>query len=131
MYNLYTTSYSTLILPHSLSTPFSHRFLLVHHVHVHVHTSFFSSSGQLALLVMAVLFCWQIQHKSLIGFITIMCGRSCRHSKVKVEYATGRINATVVACWYSSFMLCYSSGEEHQSSCSRELGQEGPLHVPL
>ena len=38
----------------------------------------FFSSGQFAERMMAVLFCWHTQHRSLIGFITITLGSSCR-----------------------------------------------------
>ena len=42
----------------------------VHSTTYYLYTSVLSSSGLLALLVMAVLFFWHIQHKSLMGFIT-------------------------------------------------------------
>ena len=42
------------------------------HVQVHVLIVVFSPSGRLAERMMAVLFCWHTQHKSLIGFITTM-----------------------------------------------------------
>ena len=54
------------------------------------------SIGRFAERMMAVLFCWHTQHRSLIGFITITLGSSCRQRRVKVEYATA-LNKVVAA----------------------------------
>ena len=39
-------------------------------------------------------FFWQTQHRSLIGFMTMMYGVSWHHKEVKVEYATVWIACT-------------------------------------
>ena len=60
------------------------------HGHVgdaYVFTCDFSDSGVLAALIIALLFFWQTQHRSDMGFITVMCGVSCLHSEQKVVYA--------------------------------------------
>ena len=66
-------------------------------MYVHVLTVDFSFSERLAERVMAVLFLWHTQHRSLMGFITIMYGRSCRHSWVNVEYAAALIKLVAAA----------------------------------
>ena len=63
-------------------------------------TEDFSASGLLAALIIAVLFFWQTQHRSLIGFMTMMYGVSWRHKEVKVEYATGVISVSTVDSLY-------------------------------
>ena len=47
-------------------------------------TSDFAVSGLFAALIIAVLFFWHTQHRSLIGFLTIMVGISCLHRAIKV-----------------------------------------------
>lgn len=70
-------------------------------------TTDFSSSGLFAEREMAALFCWQTQHRSLIGFMMTMLGRSWRQSSVKVEYATERMELAEAASMYSSQMACF------------------------
>ena len=41
----------------------------------------------LADRMIALLFCWHTQQRSVIGFITMICGTSCRQSLQKVVYA--------------------------------------------
>ena len=48
-------------------------------------TSDFCSSGWFAALMMAMLFFWHTQHRSLIGFVTMIWGRNLCHMLVNVE----------------------------------------------
>jgi len=54
---------------------------------LYILTSDFADSGLLAALMMAVLFFWHTQHRSLTGFMILICGVSCLQSEVKVGYA--------------------------------------------
>lgn len=47
----------------------------------------FSSSGVFAALIIALEFCWQTQHKSVIGFMTVMWGVSFLQVVQNVLYA--------------------------------------------
>lgn len=50
-------------------------------------TSDFAASVVLAALIMAVEFCWQTQHRSDMGLMTVMCGSSCLQKVQKVVYS--------------------------------------------
>ena len=54
-------------------------------------TSDFSSSGRLADLIIAVELCWQMEQRSVIGFIVVICGSSSLHSMQNVLYAAALV----------------------------------------
>ena len=53
-------------------------------IHACAFTCDFSDSGVLATLIISRLFFWHTQHRSDIGFMTVMCGVRCLHSEQKV-----------------------------------------------
>ena len=110
----------SLSLSLSLSLPQFHVALFIFtFVFYCLRTSVFSSSGLFALLVMAALFFWHIQQRSVMGFITTTCGRSCLHSSLAGRAPTPGV------------LLCYLVEAGCQSFCTREHVQEGPWHLPL
>ena len=50
----------------------------------------FSRSDLLVAFIIAVLFCWHVQHRSLRGLLIIMWGSSSCQYRQNVLYATGR-----------------------------------------
>lgn len=64
-------------------------------------TSVFSSSLMLALRIIAVLFCWHVQHRSVIGRATITWGRNFFQIAQKHEYDTALKERVAAVCWYS------------------------------
>ena len=70
-------------------------------------TCVFSSSGVFAALIIAMLFCWHTQHKSDIGFITMICGTSCRQRVQKVLYAAALTSASSAESLYSTHTAYY------------------------
>ena len=60
----------------------------------------------LAAFMMALLFCCHTQQRSDIGFVTCICGDSCLHSAVKVEYWAARTPASLQLTTYSTHTLC-------------------------
>ena len=50
-----------------------------------VFTSVFSSTGRLCARIISVLFFWQVQQRSDIGFVTTTCGASCLQRRQKRE----------------------------------------------
>lgn len=73
-------------------------------------TSDFSSSGLFAALRIAVEFCWHTQHKSVIGFMTVMpavstvCRMCCRLLSSNPAHlrpaSTGPIQPMLNTTWY-------------------------------
>ena len=55
----------------------------------------FSSSGLLMAFIMAALFCWHVQHKSVRGLEITIFGKSLRQYVQNVEYFTARWLARV------------------------------------
>ena len=62
----------------------------------------------LAALIIAMLFLWHTQHKSDIGFITIICGVNCLQKMQKVEYDAAFTPASSADSLYS-IHTAYSS----------------------
>ena len=85
------------------------------HVVVHVFTCDFSDSGTFADLITTLLFFWQSQHRSDIGFMTVMCGVSCLHNEQKVVYAAALNSVSSQASLRSIQTAC--SGHARYVQC--------------
>ena len=69
-------------------------------------TSDLCSAGVFAALMMAVEFCWHTQHKSVMGFMTVMWGASFLHSVQNVLQAAALNPACSQASLYCTHTAC-------------------------
>ena len=80
-------------------------------------TSVLFSSDVCAALIIAVEFCWHTQHRSVMGFMTVMWGASFLHSVQKVLYAAALKPASSQASLYSTQTDCRKHGYKNSSPC--------------
>ena len=66
----------------------------------HIRTWDFSSAVLLIALMMAALFCWHVQHKSVQGFEVIIFGKRLHQYVQNVGYCTARRIASIGDFWY-------------------------------
>ena len=104
---------------HVILVKFMHFYTLIY-IYAHTCTSVFSSTGLLWECMMRVLFFWQVQHKSVIGFDTTTCGVSCS--------TTGRRESSTQPeshhCWTPP---CGTAPTPLSSS--RQMGEAGGHHA--
>ena len=84
--------------------------------------------------IISVLFCWQVEYKSNIGFVTMYYGVRCCHSWQKREQLTARApsDSKVIQFPYVGRALCSRRGEaEGHYTYKLECALAAELHFPL